>query len=115
MAQRIMLDEALVQAIDHGLLVLGEIARQALYQRIEKDYQVKRDQIPEKLPAFHTALLELLGAGAKVLERLIARDLYKLLGLNFVYHGDWTLVDYVSHAKLADSTAAMTAPDAEVV
>jgi len=115
MAHHVKLDEALLEATDHGLLVLGEIVRAALYQRIEKDYQVKRDQIPEKLPAFHTALLGLLGTGAKVLERLIARDLYKRLGLVFVYHGDWTLVDYVRHAKLADPRAAMTTPDAEVL
>jgi len=115
MAQRGGLDEALVEATDHGLLALGEIARESLYERVEKDYQVKRDQIPEKLLAFHTALLELIGTGAKVLERLIARDLYKRLGLVFVYHGDWTLVDYVRHAKPADATGAMTTPDAEVV
>lgn len=111
MTQRAGLEEALVHATDHALLALGEIARESLYQRIENDYQVKRGQIPQNLATFHEALLVLVGTGAKVLKRLIARDLYERLGLVFVYRSEWTLVDYVRHAKLADATAAMTTPD----
>lgn len=47
----------------------------------------------------------MFGAGAKVITRLIAKKLYNKLGFDFKGHEDWTLVNYVDHAKklLADS------------
>jgi hypothetical protein len=44
-------------------------------------------------------LQDLIGGGAKVMEKLIAKNLYRRLGLNFTEHENWTLVDYVNHAK----------------
>ena len=38
--------EALLEAVDYGLMVLGEIVRQAIYERIEKDHGLKRTEIP---------------------------------------------------------------------
>lgn len=99
MAQSVELSEILLQAVDQALLVPGEIVRAAIYERIERSYQVKREEIPEKLETFHLALEDLLGAGAKVIEKLIAKNLYNLLGLNFTAQEDWTLVDHVNHVK----------------
>jgi len=91
--------DSLVQAVDEALLVLGEIVRTAIYERIERSYQVKREEILEKLETFHRALQDLLGVGGKVMEKLIVRNLYRRLGLSFENHDGWTLVDYVNHAK----------------
>ena len=93
--------QILLEAVDYGLMVLGEIVRQAIYERIEKDHELTRTEIPEQLEAFHKALQDLLGASAKVMERVIARNLYSRLGLDYVAHENWTLVDYVNHAKKA--------------
>jgi hypothetical protein len=89
----------LVQAVDEALLVPGEIVRTAIYERIERSYHVRREEIPEKLETFHRALQELLGAGGKVMEKLIVRNLYRRLKLNFTPHPEWTLIEYVDHAK----------------
>ena len=91
--------DALPEAVDCGLMVLGEIVRQAIYERIEKDHGLKRTEIPERLEAFHTALGSMLGVSAKTVEKLIAKNLYQRLGLNFTPHNDWTLADYVNHAR----------------
>ena len=91
--------EALLEAVDQGLAVPGEIVRIAIYERIERSYQVRREEIPEKLEIFHKALQDLLGAGAKVMEKIIAKNLYTSLGLKFIEHANWTLVDYVNHTK----------------
>jgi hypothetical protein len=96
--------EALLEAVDYGLLVLGEIVRQAIYERIEKDHGIKRAEIPERLEAFHKALESVLGVSAKTVERLIARNLYQRLGLNFTPHPEWTLIEYVDHAKAASKS-----------
>ena len=91
--------KVLLQAVDDGLSVPGDIVKAAIYDRIEKSYRLKREEIPEKLEAFHRALEDLLGDSAKVLERLISKSLYSRLELNFVKHEDWTLLDYVNRAK----------------
>jgi len=99
MTQRAELRKALLGAVDHGLQVPGEIVRAAIYERIERSYRVRREEIPEKLETFHRALEDLLGAGAKVMERLIAKNLYSRLELNFTEHDRWTIVEYVNHAR----------------
>jgi hypothetical protein len=105
MGQPADLGKILLEAVDEGLLVPGEIVRTAIYERLERSYQLKRGEIPEKLETFHLALEDLLGKSAKVMERLIAKSLYRRLKLNFTQHDDWTLVDYVNHAKEASIDA----------
>ena len=95
------LGKVLLEAVDEGLLVPGEIVRAAIYERLERSYQVKRGEIPEKLETFQLALEDLLGKSAKVMEKLIAKSLYRRLKLNSTQHYGWTLVDYVNHAKEA--------------
>lgn len=90
---------ALFQAIDQGLAVPGEIVRAATYEPVERSYQLKREDIPEKLESFHLALQDLLGAGAKVMEELIAKNLNRRPGLNFTEHANWSMVDYVNYAS----------------
>ena len=91
--------EVLLQAIDDALLVTGEVVRAAIYDRLQRTHQIRREEIPEKLDLFHTALRDLLGAGCEILERLIAKNLYRRLSLDFSGHEDWTLLDNVEHAK----------------
>jgi hypothetical protein len=95
------LDEALLEAIDFGLAVPGEIVRETIYERLETVYGIKREEVPEKLPVFHQALQELVRSVADVMERVIAKSLYSRLGLNFTQRDSWTIVDYVNHAKEA--------------
>ncbi len=90
-----------LQAVDEGLMVLGNTVRHALYYHAERIYHVKREEVPDRLAAFHEALSSLLGAGARIVERCIAQNLYNKLGLEFEEHEGWTLVDYVNHAKKA--------------
>jgi len=99
MAQSAELREALLRAVDDGLLVPGEIVRAAIYERAERSYELKREDIPEKLDTFHVALSDLLGAGVKVMEKLIAKNLYSRVGLDFTEHANWSIVDYVNHVR----------------
>lgn len=94
-----IIKRALLDAIDFGLLAPGEIVRAAIYERIERSYQVRREEIPDNLDTFHKALQDLLGKSAEVVRRLIVKNLYSRLDLRFTEHENWTLVDYVRHAK----------------
>jgi KaiC/GvpD/RAD55 family RecA-like ATPase len=99
--ESISVEEALLQAIDSGLLALGEIVRDTLYDRFDKKYQLKREEIPEKLDTFHNALGVMLGAGARVIETQIAKSLVSRLGLDFTENLDWTIVNYFDLARRA--------------
>jgi len=55
LASSVELEETLIQAVDEALLVPGEIVRTAIYEHIERSYQVRREEIPEKLKTFHRA------------------------------------------------------------
>jgi hypothetical protein len=106
MGQPANLEKILLEAVDEGLLVPGEIVRAAIYERLERSYQLKRGEIPEKLETFHLALEDLLGAGGKVMEKFIAKSLYRRLELSFTEHDGWTLVDYVNHAKRSKASGS---------
>jgi hypothetical protein len=106
MGQPANLEKILLEAVDEGLLVPGEIVRAAIYERLERSYQIKRGEIPEKLETFHLALEDLLDKSGKVMEKLIAKSLYRRLELNFTEHDGWTLVDYVNHAKRSEANGS---------
>lgn len=92
-------DSAVLEAFDYGLSVLGETGRQTVYSYIKMKYQVKREEIPERLDVFHRASGGLFGAGTEVLEKLIAKRVYGNLGLSFIQHENWTLAEYVDDVK----------------
>jgi len=94
-------DLVVSKAVDEGLLVLGASVRHSIYYYVERNRQVKREEIPSRIAVFHEALEGLLGAGAVVIEKLIAKDLYSRLSLTFEEHEDWTLVDYARYAQKA--------------
>ncbi len=93
--------EHLLGAVDYGLMVLGEFVRQAIYEQIENHHALKREEIPERLEAFHIALEDVLGTSTRTVERLIVKNLYQRLDLYFVDHLEWTFVEYVNSAIAA--------------
>ena len=95
--------EALLEAVDYGRTVLGEIVRQTIYGQIENHHALKRTKIPERLEAFHKALGSVRGVNAKTVEKLIAKNLYERLGLEFTPRPEWTLIEYLDHARTASS------------
>jgi KaiC/GvpD/RAD55 family RecA-like ATPase len=93
------IEDVLLHAIDNGLLALGEIVRDTIYDRFDRKYQLKREEIPEKLEIFQKALQGMLGAGAKVIETQIAKSFYSSLDIEFTDNVNWTIVDYFDSVK----------------
>lgn len=89
----------ILEAVDDGLLILGENTRHALYYQIEKRYGIKREEIPYRIDDFHEALENMFGPPCKILEKIIAKEVYSKLGLRFKEHKNWTLTDYLEEAK----------------
>jgi KaiC/GvpD/RAD55 family RecA-like ATPase len=94
-------EEAMLEAIDRGLLALGKVVRDTIYDRFDRMYQLRHEEIPVKLNTFHEALQTMFGAGAKVIETQIAKGFSARLGSGFTENENWTIVDYFELAKRA--------------
>ncbi|MCJ7632511.1 hypothetical protein MUP77_08995 [Candidatus Bathyarchaeota archaeon] len=75
--------QALIEAVDHGLLTLGESGREAVYFHLRNLASVKREDIPENLEVFQRGLERIFGAGSKMIETAIVRSLCQKLGIQF--------------------------------
>jgi hypothetical protein len=89
----------LIEAVDSGLLILGESSRKAILYHLEKDYSVTKEKIPERMEAFMEGLQSIFGAGALVIERSISERLYSELGVKYEEKKRCRFVDCVKQAK----------------
>jgi len=46
-------DASLLEAVDEASLAPEEIVRVTIYERLRSSYQLKREETPEKIEAFH--------------------------------------------------------------
>ena len=93
--------DVLLEAVDEGLLALGESVRQAIYRHMDRRYSIRREDLPEKAGEFAEALRDMLGAASEVLLKYMARRLYAKLKLGYEEKPDWSFLDYVNHARKA--------------
>lgn len=66
----------LLEAIDDALSCLGESQKTAIYYHLEKTFNIKRLEIPDRVDDFSSALERLFGLGAKHFEILFMKSLY---------------------------------------
>lgn len=94
-------DKILLEAVDEGLSLLGESSRQAIYFHLEKSFNIEKQKIPYKIETFADAIEKIFGLGAKRLEIMIMKQLYKKAGGSVQLHGleDLTFTEYVAAVK----------------
>lgn len=94
-------EKLLLVAVDEGLSSLGESSRQAIYSYLDKNFRIKRQEIPRKIEAFAGAIENIFGQGASLLEILIMQKLHDKVGQQIKWQTsrDLTLAEYVSVAK----------------
>jgi hypothetical protein len=92
-------EKNLLEAVDHGLLSLGENPRKAIYFHLKRSFQLQRESIPKETDEFSRALNTIFGPGAEVIEKYILKELYQRLELNFEEKVGLTFADYVREAK----------------
>jgi len=100
MSQR-QFNRLLIESLDESAaMVLGEIARKAVYEVLEKKYGIERNHIPERLNELTSAFETIFGpVPSKTMVRAIVKRLYSKLELTFVEIPDWRLPDYVREAR----------------
>jgi hypothetical protein len=88
-----MLLESIGETI-HALL--GDKPQRVLFKRLDNDFHLKREGIPDRLEDFENAMVLLLGAViTRVITRAIARCLYTKLELSYSHEENWSLGMYV--------------------
>ena len=98
-------DQLLLDAIDEGLAGLGEAGKASIYIHLEELFNIRKQEIPNKLDVFSKALHRIFGLGARQLEILIMKNLHeKITRLRKLDDpcwpaGDLTLTKYVELMK----------------
>ena len=94
-------EKLVLEAIDEGLSSLGESSKQAIYFHLEKTFDIRREEIPDRMSAFSQAIENIFGAGAGCLEILIMQRLYEKVGgvLRWDKSKGFSFVEYVTIAK----------------
>lgn len=87
-----------IEAVDNGLLALGESPRNAIYFHLERNLKLKKEEIPEKVEKFLEGLENIFGPGSRIVEKVIVKDLYTRLGLEFEEKKNFEFQDYVRQA-----------------
>jgi len=85
--------QLLLEAVDEGLLILGESARKSIYFHLQNTCSLMREDIPNKPEAFAEGLRRIFGAGAKAIEESIVKSLYSKLGIEYKKRKNTGFVD----------------------
>lgn len=94
--------ELLLEAVDAALSPLGDSSKYAVYFYLEKNFTVKKQDIPNKIEEFANAIEEIFGYGAKILETEIMKQLYVKVGSAFEYYpekDDLLFVEYIDAVR----------------
>lgn len=70
-------DQLLLEAVDEGLSSLGEAGKASIYIHLERTFNIRKQEIPNKLDGFSNALHRVFGLGARHLEILIMEKLHQ--------------------------------------
>ena len=87
-----------IKTIDECLSSFNKIDKKVIYSVLEKDYEIKKEEIPYKIESFADALEQILGIGAKLVEIGIIERLHKEFPkfMFFSKNGDICFTEYVT-------------------
>jgi ribosomal protein L23 len=94
-------EKLLLEAIDEGLSILGESAKQSIYYHLERSFNIKKEEIPSRITAFTQAIESIFGVGAEFIEILIIKRLYERIDVAFKWneHEGFGFAEYVTKAR----------------
>ncbi len=77
------LKQVILEAVNEGLLILGESSRKAIYFHLQNIVSLKMEDIPENLETFKEGLEKIFGKGAETIEKSIVKTLHVKLGIEY--------------------------------
>jgi len=94
-------EKILIEAVDEALASLGESAKQSIYFHLEDKFKIAKNDIPNRLEDFADGLEKIFGLGARFIEILVMKSLFKKIGqpLEWDESKELVFVEYVAAAK----------------
>ena len=95
------LERIITLAIDNTLSSFGDSLPQAFYSRLEKDFDLKKEEIPQRISEFTAAIEEIFGMSAKLVEAKIIQSLHDQVPdfVHFPKNKDLLFADYVKSLR----------------
>ena len=94
-------NDIFMQAVDDALSSLGEPAKESIYLHLKSKSGIEKSSIERHLKEFEEGLDRIFGGGAKYIEILIMKNLYKKLNqpLEWNENKNLAFADYVDAAR----------------
>ena len=95
------IEATLLSAIDESLSSFGDSFKQVIYFQLANTYQIKKEEIPNKINEFADAIEEIFGIGAKLIEMKIIKALYeKVAGFTYIADKeDLIFTEYIDNLR----------------
>lgn len=87
---------ALLEAVDEGLLTLGESGRKAVYFHLQNLYALKKEDIANKPEVFVEGLRKIFGVGATVIEKVAMKSLCRKFGMKYEERKNFDFLAYLN-------------------
>jgi len=91
-----LVGESIDQALDD---LLGRRAKEAIYDYLERNYSLARDDIPKNMEKFFRLTGETFGKASRTIARCIVKRLWEKLGWKFEGINGFEFSDYLEMAK----------------
>jgi hypothetical protein len=93
-------EKILIDAVDEGLLMLGETGREVVYFRLRHSYALSKEDVPAHPEIFVECLKKIFGSGSRAIEKAIVKSLYSKLELEHVEEKNFDFLECLNEAKL---------------
>ncbi len=93
-------DELIIESIDEALSNLGNDSKAVVFNHLQKEFIIKKKEIPQRLDDFAFAIKTIFGNSAAVLDSLFSRTLKaKLYFVNAESQNSLSFQDYVKYIR----------------
>jgi hypothetical protein len=94
-------EKLLLEAVNEGLSSLGESSKEAIYFHLDKNFNIKKREIPDKIGAFAGAVENIFGFGADFFEIAVMRQLHAKVSQGANWHASkgLTSTEYVTATR----------------
>jgi len=94
------LDDLLPKMVDETIShVFSQAGTAVIYDYLENDFHLKREEIAEKPKVFSAGLEKLMVSAAQIIEKTVLKNLYRRVGLEFVEKKGYQFSDYVEDLR----------------
>jgi hypothetical protein len=96
-ASRSIFEQLMNETLDNVFSSMGTVCRQAIYDRLEREYGIRRNEVVDHIEEFSEALAEIFGGAIALLEiQIMKRLCQKVPQFKYRPEGNLTFPDYVN-------------------